>query len=685
MKPVCLIYLTLLLSLFVQPLHAQGNIDWEEMWRHARPPGQQYFPMPWMNGTLAFTGLAYDETRDVVYVVSPHLVAQGSVLWSEPRIFVLDADSGGVRTDLGRSAHPSRMGLGGELPVPIDTMNAPLGAHLGFGRNKFELYKIDVDEEGRIYACNLVNPLWGYCRQSSPGIGPCDPDYLDQGPFRVWRWDTPTSTPELIYATLNTNADAIGDKNSSEMNTARWGDAFAVTGKRAWHWPSGGGPPVQHDSVRIYVSGGRWDPNGGFNSEISVLVEDRRPAAARPDRDVMGAGKLSFRLGVTLQLPLVGSAAHGIVPARRRLSQGDLYCDLWINKNGGPVTRIEEFQSGTQSLPQTHQVNTANMQSLSTTLTGPAGPLCWFDMAPWFPNNEYVCMADGLPTWVPPPVRPNDNTTARIVEVTNPRNAKRVWGATPQFGSQVHETIEAGNYVADVDMRVEQYTPPQNPDITILHINQFVLMSGNGIAAFRARQPIIVPVELSAFNARRVESGVQLRWRVESEQQSLLFRVLRSDARDGAYRQIGTVAARGTTNEAVWYEFTDSFIAGMPATGTLWYRLEEVATDGTTERFPAVSVELGRSSAAWRMTVFPRPLAAGARSVSLRWESPAEQTVTLRIFDLLGRRVGTPLMRVLPAGGSVLTLPLPDLSPGQYMLEARAAHGPPLRSRIVVR
>lgn len=681
MKSVRLIFLTLLFSLFVHPLCAQGNIDWEEMWRHARPPGQQYFPMPWMNGPLAFTGLAYDETRDVVYVVSPHLVAQGSVLWSEPRIFVLDADSGGVRTDLGRSAHPSRMGLGGELPVPIDTMNAPLGAHLGFGRNKFVLYKIDVDEEGRIYACNLVNPLWGYCKQSSPGIGPCDPDYLDQGPFRVWRWDTPTSTPELIYATLNTNADAIGDRNSSEMNTARWGDAFAVTGKRGWYTPPGG-QPVQRDSVRIYVSGGQWDANSGFNPEISVLVEDRRPVAARPDRDVMGAGKLSFRLGVTIQLPLVGSAAHGIAPARPRLSQGDLYCDLWINKNGGPVTRIEEFQSGTQSLPQTYQVNTANMQSLSTTLTGPAGPLSWFDMAPWFPGRNYLSMADAVPTHIPPPVQPNANTTSRIVDVVNGR---RVWSATPRFGSNNHQTIGPNNFVADIDMRMEQYTPPQNPGITILHINHFVLMSDNGIAAFRGRDDIIVPVELSAFNARRVESGVELRWRVESEQQSLLFRVLRSDMRDGAYRQIGTVASRGTTNEAAWYEFMDRFSAGMPATGTLWYRLEEVATDGTTERFPAVSVELGRSSAAWRMTVFPRPLAAGARSVSLRWESPTEQMVTLHIHDLLGRRVGTPLTRMLPAGGSVLTIPLPDLIPGQYMLEARAAHGPPLRSRIVVR
>ncbi len=679
MKPVRLIFLTFLISLFVHPLQAQGNIDWEELWRHARPPGQQSFPMAWMNGTLAFTGLAYDEMRDVVYVVSPHQVASGTVMWSEPRIFVLDANSGGLRNDLGRSAHPSRMGLGGELPVPLDTMNTPPGAMLGFAQNKFVLYKIDVDEEGRIYACNLVNPLWGSCRQSTPG-GPCDRDYLDQGPFRVWRWDTPTSTPELIYATLDTNAAMIGDPQSSEMSTVRWGDAFAVTGKRGWYTPPGGGQPVQRDSVRIYVSGGQWNAGGGYNSEVCVLVEDTRPHATRPDRDVMGAGKLSFRLGVTIQLPNAGMAAHGIAPERPTLTQGDLHCNLWVNRNGGLVTRIDEFQSGTQPLPQTHTVMVTGTQSLSTILTGPAGALCGFDLAPWIPGRKFLSMADGVPTLIPPPVQPNNNTTSRIVDVVN---GLRVWGATPQLGSNNHETIEPNNFVADIDMRIEQATP--TPGVTILHINHFVLMSDNGIAGYRGRHSIVVPVELSAFNARRVESGVQLRWRVESEQQSLLFRVLRSDARDGAYRQIGTVAARGTTNEVAWYEFTDRFSAGMPATGTLWYRLEEVGTDGSVSRFPAVSVELGRSSAARRMTVFPRPLAAGARSVSMRWESPSEQTVTLRLHDMLGRVVGTPMTRSLPAGGSVLTLPLPELAAGQYMLEARGADGPPQRSRIVVR
>ncbi|MBN1448371.1 MAG: hypothetical protein JXA28_10610, partial [Bacteroidetes bacterium] len=542
MRPCRLFAWTAVFFLFASlPIRAQGNIDWEELWKHVKPFAQNH-PMSWMNDSLSFTGIAYDETRDVLYVVSPHRVNNGGIIMTEPRIFILSADSGHIRTDIGRSAHPSRMGLGGELPVPLDTMNATVGGNLGFAQNRFALYRIDVDDEGRIYACNLVNPLWGICILTGPSTSPCDPDYLHQGAFRVWRWETPTSSPELIYATLNSTADAIGNQNSSEMSYTRWGDAFAVAGKRGWHTPSGG-PPVLRDSVRIYVSGGIWGGASAGNNEIAVLVEDTRPEAFRPDGDVPGGGKLSFRLGVTIQLPIVAHASHGIAPGPLTASQGNISRELWINRNGGPVTCIEEFQSGTQSLPQTWSPPGQGIDVLPITLTGPAGPLAFFDLHPMY-AQKYIVMADGIPSNAQNPLQANNNTTARIVNINAPQNAYRVFGATPITGSRLTEAIEAGNYLSDVDVKIHWYDPIQAPDNAGLHVVMFVLMGGNGIAAYRDRG---IPVVLTSFTGNRTTSGVRLRWHVESEQQALHFRISRADGQGAGYRVIGTVPARGTT------------------------------------------------------------------------------------------------------------------------------------------
>ena len=347
---MCLVFMLPVLCL---PAAAQGNIDWEELWRHT-PPAQPAHAFAWMNDSLSYTGLAYDQTRDLLYIVSPQYVRSAGMLINQPRIYILDPEDGRIRDDLGRSTFPGRQGAGGELPVPADTFVTAGAPPMGFAQNRFGSFRIDVDDEGRIYVCNLVNPLWGYCRQFNPSVIGCDTDYLDQGPLRVWRWDTPTSTPELIYATMNTASTAIGDLQDSELPQTRWGDAFAVTGKRGWYDPPGPDPPILHDSVRIYISGGDWPDQTSPNSMIAVLVEDRRPAAQRPVRDTYGGGRLSFRLGLRIQLPVAGAARHGLAPEPVLEQNGDLVGNIWMDSNSGPVMYMHEVQSGALPLPQTY-------------------------------------------------------------------------------------------------------------------------------------------------------------------------------------------------------------------------------------------------------------------------------------------------------------------------------------------
>jgi len=678
MQRVCLIMLSMFLGLCVgrTPVDAQGNIDWAENWRHAPPAGQPAHAFAWMNDSLSYTGLAYDQVRNLVYVVSPQYTRSAGWLLNEPRIYILDPDSGGVRTDIGRSAFPGSRGAGGELPVPLDTFITASVTSLGFAQNRFAVFKIDVDDEGRIYVCNLVNPLWGYCRQVSPSVSGCDTDYLDQGPLRIWRWDTPTSTPELIYATRNTAGTAIGSVQDSELPATRWGDAFAVTGKRAWHDPPGPDPPVLHDSVRIYVGGGNWPGQSAPNDEIAILVEDRRPAAQRPDRDTFGGGKLSFRLGMRLQTQR-GVAMHGVAAEAVSELHGHITGEVWADNSRNPTMSFPEFQSGIIPLPQTYAPPASQARTLPTHLTGPSGPMAWFAL-PSF-NRAFLVVADGLPTDPMNPIVPNDNTTARIVDVTTPGQEFSVWSRTPQLGNSILESIDQDNFVSDVDVSVAVWETPVGTWENDVRL--YVLMSNNGVACYRARP---TAVQLSAFDAVHKDGLVHLRWRVESEQASLRFIIQRAPEQDGPWTEIGSVLARGTSHEAAWYAYDDP-LAGVPAAdGALWYRLVEEDLNGGRTAYHSLRVFIGMVARTPRLDILPHPLSAGSDAVTVQIYSVQETDATMELYDALGRRVAVREKISLLEGGNRLVLRVPALRRGLHVLIVRNGDGITQQQRVLV-
>ncbi|HOJ05523.1 MAG TPA: hypothetical protein PK916_16110, partial [Bacteroidota bacterium] len=419
--------LGLLFGAFSGSAFAQGNIDWEELWRNTPPPANQTSHVnAWMIPARSFTGLAYDKWRDVVYIVNPHTSVSGPLFWQTPRIYAWNAMTGQPALNMGRSADNTDRGKGGELPVPVDTLT-PGTLNRGFSQNTYTLYKIDLDDEGRIYVGNLVVPIWGICILLPSGQ--CDPVYLGQGPYRVWRWDNDKATPVLAYSTLNAGATAVGNLNSSEMTYTRWGDAFDVIGKRAMFYPTNGDPPYMVDSARIYVSGGSYPTQPAWNNEVNVILADNRPVAQRANRDVPGGGKLEFRLAVKLVNSNSGLASHGV--AGTALS---LVHDVWMDSNPRITTAATHVQSATAPWPQTYNQQATGNRSLSTNITGASGPLAYFELKEY--GRKFLVLADGSPTGGIDPTVPNLNTTARILDVTTAGADFRVWGATPQLGNK---------------------------------------------------------------------------------------------------------------------------------------------------------------------------------------------------------------------------------------------------------
>jgi hypothetical protein len=112
-----------------------------------------------------------------------------------------------------------------------------------------------------------------------------------------------------------------------------------------------------------------------------------------------------------------------------------------------------------------------------------------------------------------------------------------------------------------------------------------------------------VPVELSAFEARRDDGGVVVRWVTQCESRCFGFHLWRADAKDD-YRRITeeAIPGAGTSVCPVEYSFFDD---GAPRNLAVQYKLEQIDVGGTVRWYgpisvPAVVGSWGRLKAAFR-------------------------------------------------------------------------------------
>ena len=102
-----------------------------------------------------------------------------------------------------------------------------------------------------------------------------------------------------------------------------------------------------------------------------------------------------------------------------------------------------------------------------------------------------------------------------------------------------------------------------------------------GTPGFRAGGPL--PVSLSKFRPERLEDGsIRIVWVTESELNNAGFNILRSEKRDGEFKQINTklIAGKGTTSERNTYTHTDT--SAKPDV-VYYYQIQDVSFDGKVQ------------------------------------------------------------------------------------------------------
>lgn len=143
-----------------------------------------------------------------------------------------------------------------------------------------------------------------------------------------------------------------------------------------------------------------------------------------------------------------------------------------------------------------------------------------------------------------------------------------------------------------------------------------------------------LPVELTAFAARREGLDARLSWNTASEKSNAYFDVERS--RDGlVFERAGRVVGQGSSAVAHDYAFFDPKVAqyGVP---TLYYRLRQVDKDGTASYSTMRSVAV-ESATALLVSAWPNPsVGAGPH---IRVEQPGENPLTATLTDATGRQL----------------------------------------------
>ncbi|MEM9848843.1 MAG: T9SS type A sorting domain-containing protein [Bacteroidota bacterium] len=159
---------------------------------------------------------------------------------------------------------------------------------------------------------------------------------------------------------------------------------------------------------------------------------------------------------------------------------------------------------------------------------------------------------------------------------------------------------------------------------------------------------IILPVELSYFNAKAQNCEVNLEWATASEHNFSHFEVERST--DGKFfKGVQKIAGAGNSLETIKYNFSETVAAGSQ-----YYRLKQVDLDGTYEYSKTVVVKSACQKASFN--AFPTQL-YGDKQLTI---------------DLLGNTYET-LTVVSVTGQRILELPATDQSQLQIDVSALAA------------
>lgn len=177
---------------------------------------------------------------------------------------------------------------------------------------------------------------------------------------------------------------------------------------------------------------------------------------------------------------------------------------------------------------------------------------------------------------------------------------------------------------------------------------------------------IVVPVELTDFNATYENRGVAVRWETASEKNSAYFDVERKEVSsrgESIFATVGTRSAKGTSSSVSEYSLQDETVRGG---ASYVYRLKSVDVDGRSEYHREVLVSIPTSGAA--VYVQPNPVTSGAE---VEYTVSEAGDVRVVVLDVTGREVAELESGMKAAGTHKVRMNTVGMASGMYTIAVR--------------
>ena len=232
---------------------------------------------------------------------------------------------------------------------------------------------------------------------------------------------------------------------------------------------------------------------------------------------------------------------------------------------------------------------------------------------------------------------------------------------TPAAGN-INITFPSGNILStfpgNVDMKV---TTSGNVSVGTYTIT-IVGNGPNGTPVHKRTVSLVVglviPVELTAFNASVNKNDVVLNWTTATELNNLGFEIQRK-SRDDSYQSIAFINGKGTTTEINDYTYIDKTVdAGMYS-----YRLMQKDYDGTFAYSQEVEVEINLPLEYSLDQNYPNPFNP---TTTIRYSIPEDNFVSIKLYDILGNEVLTLVNEQRQAGRYEMLFNASNIASGVY-------------------
>ena len=181
-------------------------------------------------------------------------------------------------------------------------------------------------------------------------------------------------------------------------------------------------------------------------------------------------------------------------------------------------------------------------------------------------------------------------------------------------------------------------------------------LTKTGVTAFSrwtANNPVVLPIELTHFDAGCQNDNPELSWSTASEINNDYFTIERStDAIN--FEPVGTINGHGNSNTTLNYMWTDD----NPFSGTTYYRLKQTDFNGAFEYHGVRSVSCEQTS---EISIYPNPF---QKSFTVQLSENTTYPITVEVIDYLGRTIHT---KVIESTTSEIVLD-DNISKGTYFV-----------------